>query len=137
MLARNYSGGVKWTPAVVVAKTGPVSYTVETSDHLIWRRHVDQLLPTAGSCDDEPQELSLVPDLEFRLEQQPSSEEPQNPPSGTDNVPGLPPPALMPTSGVTPSPEFTQSSPRDPMTEPATGRIYPRRNRRPPDRLSL
>lgn len=48
VLARNYSGGVKWTPAVVVAKTGPVTYKVETSDHLFWRRHVDQLLSTAG-----------------------------------------------------------------------------------------
>lgn len=65
VLARNYSRGVKWTPAVVVAKTGPVSYTVETHDHLIWRRHMEQLLFTAQSCANEHQELPLGPDVEF------------------------------------------------------------------------
>uniref|UniRef100_A0A8C6U8I0 Gypsy retrotransposon integrase-like protein 1 n=2 Tax=Neogobius melanostomus TaxID=47308 RepID=A0A8C6U8I0_9GOBI len=45
VLARNYQGKVKWIPATVIAQTGPVSYTVQTTDG-VWRRHVDQLLKT-------------------------------------------------------------------------------------------
>lgn len=65
VLARNYTKGVKWIPATVVAKTGPVSYTVETSDHLTWRRHVDQLLsaslPHADSAQPAPLVFELLP----------------------------------------------------------------------------
>ena len=35
----------KWIPAVVISKTGPVSYVVETQDGQKLRRHVDQILP--------------------------------------------------------------------------------------------
>ncbi|XP_061151222.1 uncharacterized protein K02A2.6-like [Syngnathus typhle] len=54
VLARNYRGEPKWIPATVIAQTGPVSYTVQTSDG-VWRRHVDQLLQTQLG----PAELSL------------------------------------------------------------------------------
>lgn len=47
----------------VLAKTGPVSYTVETSDHIVWRRHTDQLLHSSGSSDDPKTPASSVPDL--------------------------------------------------------------------------
>ena len=137
VLTRNYAGGVKWIPATVVAKTGPVSYTVETSDHLIWRRHIDQLLHTSGSCNDSPQPTSFVPELEAYQGQHPLPEEPQKEPSGTDSAPGTPKPAQVQTAGITPNPGLLQSSPRDNMTDIPTGRTYPRRNRRPPDRLSL
>ncbi len=32
VLARNYSGEPKWVPATVIAKIGPVSYTIKTND---------------------------------------------------------------------------------------------------------
>ncbi|KAJ8380942.1 hypothetical protein SKAU_G00017200 [Synaphobranchus kaupii] len=135
VLARNYTKGVKWTPVTVVAKTGPVSYTVETSNHLIWRRHIDQLLHTCGSRDDPPQPTSLVPELETYQEQHPSPEEPQKEPSGMDTVPGTPRPAQVPTPGITsPRPGLLQSSPRDNVTGLPTGRTNPRRDRQPPDR---
>ena len=35
----------KWIPAVVISKTGPVSYVVETHDEQKLRRHIDQILP--------------------------------------------------------------------------------------------
>lgn len=45
VLARDYrQGKQKWQPGEVVSKTGPLTYTVQVSPGLIWRRHVDQLL---------------------------------------------------------------------------------------------
>lgn len=134
VLARNYTKGVKWMPVTVVAKTGPVSYTVETSDHLIWRRHLDQLLHTSGPRDDSPQlqQTSPVPEHEASPEQA-SPEEPQRPLPEMDTVPGTPKPAQVPTGGIT-SPRHILSTPRDSVTDTPAGR--PRRERRPPKRLS-
>lgn len=82
---------------MVVAKAGPVSYTVETSNHLIWRRHIDQLLHTSGSHDDSsPQPTSPVSELEGDAEQHPSPEEPQKQTPGTDAIPGTPTLAQVP-----------------------------------------
>lgn len=68
VLARNYGKGVKWLPAVVIAQTGPVSYTVELADgHLIWKRHVDQLL-AANSCDNPGEQVTIDPYLEIAPE---------------------------------------------------------------------
>lgn len=125
-------------PATVVAKTGPVSYRVETSDHLIWRRHIDQLLHTSGSHDDSPQLTSSVPEMEAYQEQHLSPEEPQKQPSRMDAVPGTPRSAQVPSPGITsPRPGLIQSSPKDTVTDLPTGRTYPSRDRRPPDRLSF
>lgn len=44
--------------ATIVAKTGPVSYTVETAGHGIWKRHVDQLLHASGSLVPQTMHLS-------------------------------------------------------------------------------
>lgn len=41
VLARNYNIGPKWVPATVLAQTGPVSYTVRTTEDIVWRRHTD------------------------------------------------------------------------------------------------
>lgn len=136
VLARNYTGGVKWTPAVVVAKTGPVSYTVETKDHLIWRRHVDQLLHTSVPCEAATPDPPFVPAPGVHQEPHSSSEELQKHPSEADGVPGTPRPALVTRPDVTPSPGLTQSSP-DTLTDLPRGRVYPGRIRRPPDRLSF
>ncbi|XDV15015.1 hypothetical protein PO909_015169 [Leuciscus waleckii] len=68
VLARNYGKGVKWLPAVVIAQTGPVSYTVELADgHIIWKRHVDQLL-AANSCDNSGEQVTIDPYLEIASE---------------------------------------------------------------------
>ena len=133
VLARNYTNDIKWVPVTIVAKTGPVSYTVETTDHRIWRRHLDQLLHTSGSPDDSRQPTSFVPELGPSLEQH------QPPdmaavPCTPGSAPGTPAPARVPPSGLTsPGPEPTQST----LTEVPTRRVHPQRERRPPDRLSL
>lgn len=50
MLARNYRGDHKWTPAKVKERTGPLSYTVEIAPDTIWRRHIDQLESVPSSA---------------------------------------------------------------------------------------
>lgn len=38
--ARNMRLGPDWVSAIVVERLGPVSYLVEKSDHLLWKRHL-------------------------------------------------------------------------------------------------
>lgn len=49
VLARNYGHGSKWVPATVIAQAGLVSYTVQTGEGVVWRRHVDQLFAEAAT----------------------------------------------------------------------------------------
>ncbi|KAL7839170.1 hypothetical protein SRHO_G00258280 [Serrasalmus rhombeus] len=60
VLLRDYRKGEdKWMPAVVIEKTGPVSYKVNVGTQGVWKHHVDQLLTrpesdppeTVGTCD--------------------------------------------------------------------------------------
>ncbi|KAL1250466.1 hypothetical protein QQF64_018262 [Cirrhinus molitorella] len=44
VLARDYRGRERWTSGVVMAQSGPVSYTVDIGASEEWRRHADQLL---------------------------------------------------------------------------------------------
>lgn len=69
-------------PATVVAKTGSVSYAVETTDHIIWRRYVDQLLHISGSHDNAPHPSSPVPELDTYPEQYSSPAKLQEQPAG-------------------------------------------------------
>lgn len=90
MLARNYGKGVKWLPAVVIAQTGPVSYTVELADgHLIWKRHVDQLL-AANSCDNLGELVTIDPYLEIASEYHDLSENSSTPTLGNAQTETLP-----------------------------------------------
>ena len=43
VMAKNLHPGLEWIPAIVVERLGPVMYLVETSDHRLWKRHIDQL----------------------------------------------------------------------------------------------
>lgn len=132
VLARNYTPGIKWKPATVIAKTGPVSYTVETSDHLIWKRHLDQLLHST-TLSEYARPTTTALDRDF-CQKQRSPEDQQKQPTDIDTVPGTlkPSPVLtadISSSGPLPSPI------RDSITELPTGR--PQRIRKPPDRLTL
>lgn len=61
VLARNYNRGPKWVPATVLAQTGPVSYTVQTTEGIVWRRHTDQLLAgETASGNTSPPSLPMV-----------------------------------------------------------------------------
>ncbi|XP_043242512.1 uncharacterized protein K02A2.6-like [Amphibalanus amphitrite] len=51
--ARSYDGRQKWVRGTVVARPGPVSYEVDVG-HVIWSRHVDQLLAAAADPGNSP-----------------------------------------------------------------------------------
>ncbi len=42
-MAHNMCPGTDWVPAVIVERLRPLSYLVVTSDHLLWKRHIDIL----------------------------------------------------------------------------------------------
>jgi len=101
---RNYAPGRKWVPALIPAQTGPLSYTVETQDELVWCRHAHQLLaapyqgaetpdgemetvqaevpeegsmgPIATPLSDEPGAPGIVTD-EVRMEESPMADSPE------------------------------------------------------------
>lgn len=117
--------------ATIVAKTGPVSYTLQTADGRMWRRHVDQILLSAAPAPTQPPMVGSGDLLEDDGTDTmaapggvpvPEVAVPDPPP---ETQVGLPSPAVMSTSqkGVTPS--------------PLRERRYPERERHPPKRMDL
>ena len=43
IMAKNLRPEPDWVPAVVVEHLGPLTYLVETTDRLLWKRHIDLL----------------------------------------------------------------------------------------------
>lgn len=118
VMARDYRGNVKWCPAQVVEQTGPLMYRVQVAPDMIWRRHVDQLLPSQV-----PPPASVVTDAAL-------------PPT----LPATTPQVLEEEPEVIPT-TFEPEGNSDPVLaaeQPATGqRRYPERVRKPPQRLDL
>lgn len=99
-MARNLRPGTEWVPAVVVERLGPLTYLVETSEHLIWKRHIDLL-----------RELSLSRSLSQSQELEESEPEV---PVETPNSEVLPFPLPAPEPASVSLPEIADS---DPVTE--------------------
>lgn len=98
---------------------------------------MDQLLHTSGSCDASHQVAPFLPEPEICQEQLHSPEEPPNQPAAVDTVLRTPEPTQVSTPGIVSSPGPIQFTPKDIVTDLPTGCVYPRRNRRPPDKLTL
>lgn len=130
VLARNYSKGAKWVPATVITQTGPLSYTVQTQDDLIWRRHVDQLLSSANASEDEHkvEQFDFVPDV--CANQRPSLESPATELEKDQNC-------VCPHSPTSSAELSVSTSPAANVQSGSTDRRYPSRIRRPPERLNL
>ena len=47
VMSRDYRGDLKWRSGLIVKKTSPLTYEVQVTPGIIWRRHMDQLGPTA------------------------------------------------------------------------------------------
>lgn len=126
VLARNYQGKVKWVPATVIARTGPVSYTVQTADG-VWRRHVDQLLKTPPTTPD----LTVTMDSDKHADR--CVPEPCNVPLQM-SAPVSPtvPSSDKPENVSVPGPSSVVDK-----AEISSERRYPTRERRPPIRLNL
>ena len=46
-MSQDYKEDLKWRSGLIVSKTGPLTYEVQVAPGFIWRRHIDQLKPTA------------------------------------------------------------------------------------------
>ena len=66
-MARNMHPGPDWVPAVVIERLGPLTYLVETIDHLLQKRHIDLLhelkmnsqVETPQSAESDPSDLDI------------------------------------------------------------------------------
>jgi len=58
VLARNLRDGPRWVLGTIVQRRGPLSYLVQAADGVIWRRHVDHLLETTDSSQEEAESES-------------------------------------------------------------------------------
>ena len=46
-MSRDYGGDLKWRSGLIVSKAGSLIYEVQVAPGIVWRRHIDQLKPTA------------------------------------------------------------------------------------------
>ena len=114
VMARNMRPGPDWVPAVVIERLGPLTYLVETADHLLWKRHVDLLRELKMDSQTEtPQSTESDPsDLDIPLG--------DTTPMGTPREEIITPPE---PPGQNRNQDIVPETPR-----------YPRRDRRSPDR---
>ena len=42
-MARNMCPSHEWVPAVIIETLGPLTYLVEMTNNLLWKRHIDLL----------------------------------------------------------------------------------------------
>nr|XP_055076811.1 uncharacterized protein K02A2.6-like [Misgurnus anguillicaudatus] len=110
VLARNYRGDHKWTPAKVKERTGPLSYTVEIAPDTVWRRHIDQLRRSSVPLDSAPVSVPFTT---------------VNPAAGGSDI-------TTPQDVTTSFSEAPQTS-----TSISEEKRYPTRIRKPPNRLDL
>ena len=124
VFARNFGRGHSWVPAVVLARTGPVSWQVEVEETgLRWRRHVDQIrrrysgVPEHSTTWSEP--VTPTAEVGGKTPEAVGETQPSEPTSTA--------PTPTPTPAVTES-EMPHSTPGHPR--------YLVRVRKPPDRLT-
>ena len=74
VLCKNYASNFgKWIPAIILKKTGPLSYHVKLKDGRVWRKHIDQMLSRSES----PPASSVSDVFDRNPEPLPSIEEPR------------------------------------------------------------
>ena len=133
VLACNYNHGPKWVPATVVAQTGPVSYTVKTTEDTVWKRHVDQLLlgsavpvepPPANTAEQFKQ---IKPAQHTFVQDAPCAVKPDS--SGQSSE--------VSNTELSPTPKLPVPVPAN-VESPESGAVrrYPLRERRAPSRLT-
>ena len=104
----------RWTSGNIVAKTGPVSYTVEVAPGVTWRRHTDQLRASNVPITQE----TFIP--------------PRTSVEQTISQPPIPSHAPEPIEQQTPSQETTRPTNDSAKMSPSR---FPQRTRRPPKYL--
>ena len=46
VLTRDYRAADRWAHCTIIAQNGPLSYSIQTSPGIVWRRHADQIVYT-------------------------------------------------------------------------------------------
>ena len=128
-------------PGLIINKTGPLMYEVQVAPGIIWRRHFDQLQPTAVEHTDEVTDSDIDTDtVEVSLPKVASTLQAPTQLSAPLNVVGPAPEipvadqaetAPVPTPIAPDPPEATHGSPT------VRERRYPQRARRALQRLDL
>ncbi|KAK3748198.1 hypothetical protein RRG08_039452 [Elysia crispata] len=124
VLTRDYRAADRWAHGTITARNGPLSYSIQTSPGIVWRRHADQIVHTQpGATDpDHTQPGATDPDLILPISLPKDTTRSQ---SAEPNPVTVPPPA--------PTVASTSASPSNLGTQPRrSGRIT-----KPPVKLNL
>ena len=136
-MSRDYRGDLKWRSGLIVSKTGPLMYEVQVAPGIIWRRHIDQLKPTAV---EHPVEVTDTDTVEVSQPEvastPPAPIQPSAPPNVVGTVPEIPG-ADQPEMVPVPTPIAPDPSEATPASPTVRERRYPQRVRRAPQRLDL
>ena len=138
VMSQDYRGDLKWRSGLIVKKTGPLMYEVQVAPGIVWRRHIDQLRPTAV----EPTDVQGVwPDTVEASEAEVVSPPPvaiqqSAPPNIVGTVPEIPV-ADQPEMASVRAPATTDPPDATPASPVVRDRRYPQRVRKAPQRLDL
>ena len=119
---------------LIVKKTGPLMYEVQVAPGIIWRRHIDQLRPTAVEPEIEPNLVEVSQPEVVSLPPAPIQQ--SAPPTAVGTVPENPV-ADQPEMVSVPAPVATDPPEATPVSSTTCERRYPQRARRAPQRLDL
>ena len=137
VMSQDYRGDLKWRSGLIVSKTGPLTYEVQVAPGIIWRRHIDQLKPTAV---DHTVEVTDTDTVEVSQPEVASTPPAPIQLSATPNLAGTVPEipvADQPEMVPLPRPIVSDPSEATPVSPTVRERRYPQRVRRAPQRLDL
>ena len=138
VMSRDYRGDLKWRSGLIVKRTGPLMYEVQVAPEIVWRRHIDQLRPTAVKPTDVQ---GVAPDTVVASEAEVVSPPPvaiqqSAPPNIVGTVPEIPV-ADQPEIASVPAPSTANPPDAIPASPVVPERRYPQRVRKAPQRLDL
>ena len=129
VLVRNLRDGPHWLQGTIIERKGPLSYLVQLTSGAVWRRHIDHILESV----DSPQEEPVTPEPVISV--------PEELPSPSSIPVDVTPPTVPVTeqSDIStdetavsePAPVLTDYQSETVQTPP---RRYPQRQHRPPER---
>ena len=148
VFVKNFRPGPDWLPANIIAKLGPLSYLVDTTDGQLWRRHVDHLksraVSTGISQPEKSDKTHSQPEIELEIvnlpvddplptvDAQPEPEQPSQPMDVAESA-SLDTSATLPNTPTTVSLLPQRGQPQKSSEVPIRKTFDLRKNRVPPD----
>ena len=137
VMSQDYRGDLKWRSGLIVSKTGPLTYEVQVAPGIIWRRHIDQLKPTAVEHTVEVTDTDTVEVSQPEVASTPPAPiQLSAPPNLAGTVPEIPV-ANQPEMVPLPRPIVSDPPEATPVSPTVRERRYPQRVRMAPQRLDL